>query len=819
LNVAIALAGALWAIEIFRKNEITLPRLPTEWPMLAFVGVALVSCALSYAAHTTVRTGLRWEMIRVWVFTLVNSFMAFYLPTLFTTPLFKSQRKISIWSDIWLVALWAFGWFFFQSMKSRAPQMLFENLWDFYGAILWILAGIYMVLRTKNGDALEFFHVIFAVTLLAGLYGVLQYFGRDMIWASLVQPYGGRPVSTFGNPNFLSSYLMLVAPLAFVFALKAEKSESWGYLLITFVAIVSVLCTLTRSSYVGLFAGFLSLGVFLFKKENTAWLKRLALVIGIFIGLVLIFPHTPLMTVQSPLARFTEIFHAMRSHESYGPWHQRLLIWSSAWDMVKERPLFGKGWGAFELFYPFYQGKYLLTDLFPQWRTHANNAHNIVMEMWAQLGFAGVGVSLWLFATLFIGGWTVFRKKADTLSRAVTAALLAGLVAMVTDNFFGNVSIFFAMPAYLFWWNMGAMFNEEEGAARVIRPTTGVVRAGAALFIVFCAAVGVYFTRRWMQEVYYFQGFKEARAGMIVPSIKTLETGYAWFPAEVNADYELGNSYARHARDLAEKNLPEEAKKFTDKALASYRAALDANPGYDEIYFNLGISHLQLNQTDDAIRCLETAIFINPLLREAYAALGNQYLAKGEPDKAIHLFEQGIQAFPQDKDMWNNMGFAYTKKNDNEKAFAAYKRSYQLDPSNQQSWGNMKLVAQLLGRQEPLIEFPDRLREMQQAVGRKDFAAARRPAERMVELLPESPDAHLALANIRFYLRDTPGSVAEFQEAIRLRPGFVAAYVNLGHVQQFANNKEEAIASFQQALKLDPSNQEAKTALNQLLSH
>jgi tetratricopeptide (TPR) repeat protein len=131
----------------------------------------------------------------------------------------------------------------------------------------------------------------------------------------------------------------------------------------------------------------------------------------------------------------------------------------------------------------------------------------------------------------------------------------------------------------------------------------------------------------------------------------------------------------------------------------------------------------------------------------------------------------------------------------------------------------MKLVAQLLGRQEPLIEFPDRLREMQQAVGRKDFAAARRPAERMVELLPESPDAHLALANIRFYLRDTPGSVAEFQEAIRLRPGFVAAYVNLGHVQQFANNKEEAIASFQQALKLDPSNQEAKTALNQLLSH
>src|SRR6185295_2180278 len=105
-------------------------------------------------------------------------------------------------------------------------------------------------------------------------------------------------------------------------------------------------------------------------------------------------------------------------------------------------------------------------------RTHANNAHNILMEMWAQLGSVGVGVSIWLLVTLFTGGWMIFRRKAEGLSRLVTAALLSGMIGMVADNFFGNVSIFFAMPAFLFWWNVGSIYNEEiiPTASRPVPP-------------------------------------------------------------------------------------------------------------------------------------------------------------------------------------------------------------------------------------------------------------------------------------------------------------------------------------------------------------
>ena len=99
-------------------------------------------------------------------------------------------------------------------------------------------AFAYAVVRTRSGQAQNFFHVIFLLRCRwwPGLYGIFQYDGKDMIWGSPIQPYGGRPVSTFGNPNFLSSYSLLVCPLAVAFALNARPSQRVGYVFVALVA-------------------------------------------------------------------------------------------------------------------------------------------------------------------------------------------------------------------------------------------------------------------------------------------------------------------------------------------------------------------------------------------------------------------------------------------------------------------------------------------------------------------------------------------------------------------------------------------------------
>jgi len=813
LFIGISMAGLFWAWDVWLKKEWTLPRLPLEWPMAAFLLLALISTAHSWFIHPTLRSGIVFEGARIWVFTLVNSVLALYLPLLFLQPMDKLKQVPSIWTEIFLVVLWSALWLGFSSMRNPDSN---ANIWDTYGGFLWGLAILYTYWRSRGGHAINFIHMVFAVSLLASLYGLLQYSGRDTIWTSLIQPYGGRPVSTFGNPNFLSSYVMLVSVLALAFAIQSKGYEAAGYLIVSLVNAFSVLCTLTRSTYIGLFASYVMLAVFLFKKENIKYLKwALAGAAGVIL-LVFLFPRTPVSATQSPLARFTELFTAYKANEIYQPWHQRILIWSSAWGMVLERPFLGKGWGVFELFFPFYQGKIILIPGYGQLRTHANNAHNILLELWSQVGTLGAGFAVWLFVAIVAGGWMIMKSKKDEASRIVLAGLLAGTVGMVVDNFFGNVSIFFAVPAFLFWWNVGLLFNEDGPGHIEKRPLTGRGSILLVVFAVFCFSSAFYYARREMQEVYYFKGFKEAKMNMVPESIKSLEEAFAWFPGEVNTNYELGNSYARHSKTMADNHREEEAAKYRKKAEFAYRASLKANPGYDEIYFNVGITCLQDGNAADAERFLEMAVFINPLLREAYGTLGNVYLNRGAQDLAKRILEQSVIVFPRDKDLWNNLGVVYNRTNEDVKSIGAYKKAVSIDPGFTQSWQNLYTVTQKLKRNEPILEVPGLIKQMEENLSNKNYPGAKGVAEKIIRVMPESADAHLSLANILFYLKDLDGSLAEFDKAIAIKPDFSVAYVNKGRVLQFRNDFAGARQLYNKALVYDGANADAKSALASL---
>lgn len=815
LNVGVALCGALWVVHVWTRGEWNLPRFAFEWPMLVFLSVALVSSVYSWMVHQALRPGIGYETLRIWVFTLVNCVMALYLPPLFTRSVGQSQRTLSIWVDIVLSLLWGMMWFGFHANKDPDPTAL---IWDSYGGILWALAILYVLIRTRHGEAAEFFHVIFSVSIVAGIYGILQYWGRDIIWGSPIQPYGGRPVSTFGNPNFLSSYMLMVSPLALACGLSSSGKQAAGYFVVSLVAGVSVLCTLTRSSYVGLLAAYVVMGLALIRFENTVLLKRILIGCGIFLLLIFLFPKTPVSQLQSPLLRFTEIFSAIKSGQSYGPWHQRILIWSSAWDMLKQNYFLGNGWGCFELFYPFFQGKYLFVPLLAQFRTHANNAHNVLLEIWSQTGFLGMGAGLWLFFTMVVSGWLVVRNETEGRGRAVSAGLLGGIIGMVVDNFFGNVSIFFAMPAFLFWWNVGALTHESRASHVDTRPIGDLFgRPALIFFMVFCLASMGYYFKRWKQELFYFEGFKQAKVGDVVKSYKALETAYDWFAGEVNCNYELGNSYARYAKLLADKGLQEEAVKYQKKSIDAYVASLHANPGYDEIYFNLGVTQSQSGQKIEAQVNLETSIFINPLLRDAYGALGNLNIQLGELDKAVAVFSQAVAAFPKDKDLWNNLGYCYSQQKDHVKSFEAYKKAVLLDPAFNQAWQNLGVASNALGRHDdPILQVPGLIHQLEAGIAQKDFHAALAPAERVVKILPDSADAQLSLGNVLFYMQQKDRSETAFKRAIELRPTFVIAHVNLGRLYQVSGDTSRARQKFLDALGLDPNDKEAQEALNSL---
>jgi O-antigen ligase/Tfp pilus assembly protein PilF len=697
LNIGIALSVISVIVAFLISKRVVMAAFPLQTPLLCFLAWALLTSAVSWWIHDDVRPGIQYEALRIWIFTLVNCLFVAVMPLFASRPFSVDKKPLNIWADIAFALFWAMMWMGFHSAKGGQPTQL---IWDPYGGFLWALAAVYTVWRSRSGRMEGYFHLIFFVTLVAGLYGLGQYLGRDYIWSGAVTPYGGRPVSSFGNPNFLSSYVMMAVPLAMAFAAQARGAFRWGYGMVAVVGMLSTLSTLTRSSYVGLVAAVLVFGV-LVRPLQQGVIKKIIFLVLLVVGLIAIFPKTPVTQNQSPLERFTEILDAKKTGAVYAPWHQRLLIWSSSLDMARERPIMGKGWGCFELFYPFYQGRYVLEPTFVLLRTHANNAHNIFLEILAQVGIAGTGLAIWVFVALLSGGLKIYRALAHPAQKILVSGMIAAIVGMVADNFFGNVSIFFAVPAFLFWWVVGALYREGQPAEVPSQPLSPKVKGIMAATVIVGLFSMVYYVKRWNQERYYFEGFKYARTERVAESVKSLEKAFSWFRGEVNSNYELGNSYARYAKSLSDQERVAESREMVSKSINAYEWALRANPGYDEIYFNLGITLLQVGRREEALLYLEKALVINPLLQTAYQSLGNQYLKHNEFDHAARIFSQATRAFPQEKDYWNNLGYLQAQLNQHESAYQSFQKALEIDPAFESARVNLQATADKLGGRMP----------------------------------------------------------------------------------------------------------------------
>lgn len=77
--------------------------------------------------------------------------------------------------------------------------------------------------------------------------------------------------------------------------------------------------------------------------------------------------------------------------------------------------------------------------------------------------------------------------------------------------------------------------------------------------------------------------------------------------------------------------------------------------------------------------------------------------------------------------------------------------------------------------------------------------------EGLVELDPNSSEAHSALGAILTLRQDDRKAVEHLEKAIELNPNQIAPYVNLGEIYIRNQKLEEAVASLKKAIELDPN--------------
>ena len=271
--------------------------------------------------------------------------------------------------------------------------------------------------------------------MLVSFIGILQYlFGEvSQIWqdAEMFADIRGRAVSTFGNPNVLGEYLVLVLPLLFAMFLCAKQFNLRALFFVSFILSASCLVlTWSRGAWLGFIFSFI---IFILVKSP-----------DFLAGIILLSPAAVLalsfLRDTNIMQRILSIGSTADSSTAY-----RVDIWHGVARFIEDKWLFGIGIGT-EAF----------SSVFPQYALAgtetAPHTHSLYLQLIAETGIFSLISFVLLCLAYFSLVFAYIRRSVGTESRTVSLGFLCGITAFLvqglTDYSWYNYKV------YLFFWVM-----------------------------------------------------------------------------------------------------------------------------------------------------------------------------------------------------------------------------------------------------------------------------------------------------------------------------------------------------------------------------
>lgn len=200
----------------------------------------------------------------------------------------------------------------------------YQGILTFFVYLAWFLSAIHYFyladLREKN----VFLGLFGLVALMASVIALATYSGL------FLDPHilGGQIYGTFGNQNYLASFLLFAGPFTLLIPNKPAK---FAALIVMSIALVA---TGSRSSWIAVILSLLIIGFLEIKKTKKILLIGLAGILVLSLALVV---GTTWHSSTVVLKRFSFAGHESESVKT------RLQIWQSFWLLFKSRPLVGYG--------------------------------------------------------------------------------------------------------------------------------------------------------------------------------------------------------------------------------------------------------------------------------------------------------------------------------------------------------------------------------------------------------------------------------------------------------------------------------------------
>ncbi len=677
LYLLIALIYGTLAVKFLRSKDIDFTK--TFFDLAFFVYVT--ACVMGWlsavsSAQQAMRQTLFYDLLNYGSLLIIVSLGAYII----SKNIVFSGTIESKTNYILLFLGWGALWYFLPMLKTHlTSENILAQLFDWYALLLWGV-GVWLGVRVLRKLTQENILVLmFIAVFLACCYGVLQALGLEFLWPFEINQFASKAFSTFGNPNFLSSAVVMLLPALLVYFMRTDSKKDFVvYGLLVLVYILFLCFGLARSCWIGAAVALVMMWMFgtlralIWKRKGRVFLLAL-LAVGVGWGSVYVdgtdMP-SPVAKRAAELAQVTpsNITLKVDRDKIFQSLHQRLFMWDVSKEIFLERPVLGSGLGNFQMAFEQNQPKTLLR--YPNLRelktiTHA--PHNELFFQLGQGGIVGLGLFLFMFMVLFLEMRDFAAHKKEGDKKQLLQALFCGILGMLADNML-NISLHAVVPAFIFWWMVGAEVSGVGKEERRISITANPVTKTVALAVLGASAAVLVWQGLWLTSEYHsFLGQKDVAVKKYDSAVKNLSEALALYPANTEAGFRLGNVL------LAQGKYKE--------ALEAFEKTMSAASYYEEVYFHAALAALGANEPKKAVHYLMDNLRLHPYNLQAYLML-SQLLHEDviyADASALALMERGLTLFPYETNLWRLAGEIYQKLGDTEYAKNTYKRGLTVD--------------------------------------------------------------------------------------------------------------------------------------------
>ena len=717
---------------------------------------------------------------------------------------------------------WGGLWYFLPMLKTHlSSQLLFAQMFDWYAIFLWAV-GVWLAVRVLRKLVQENILVLmFVAVFLACCYGVLQALGLEFLWPFEINQFATRAFSTFGNPNFLSSAVVMLLPALLVYYMRTESKKDlavYGLLVLVYILFLSF--GLARSCWIGAACALIMMWMFgtlralIWKRKGRVFLLAL-LAVAVGWGSVYMDDKDTPSPVAARARELTQVTPSnftlnVDKENIFQSMHQRLFMWDVAKEIFLDRPVLGSGLGNFQMAFARNQTKTLLQ--YPNLRelkttTHA--PHNEFFLQLAQGGIVGAGLFLFMIMVLFleVRDFAAHKKEGD--KKQLLQALFCGILGMLVDNML-NVSLHAVVPAFIFWWMVGAEVSGVGKEERQLLVTANPVTKTVALIILGVSAAVIVWQGLWLKSEYrFFNGQKAIALGNYDGAVENLSAALKLYPADTEAGFRLGNVLLAQGK--------------YEESLAAFEKTISAADYYEEVYYHAALAALGMQDTKKAVRYLMENLRLHPYHLQAYQMLTqllhDNVIYAGADELA--MVERGLKLFPYETGLWRLAGEIYDKLGESEYAKNVYQRGLTVDTLDKELLNRLENLF-VKGEKPAIIEQARQLQKYQDKAGRFDKMSLfyqqrlRSDIEAYIAKYPEDTNGQILLARVLSLGGNDIKSKEVLEQVLEKHPDDLWANLALSTLFYKAEDPAAAERCLQNALFYYPGNELATARLKAL---